>query len=246
MDLAQTIMMSSSTGTFYGVSVGVALHQMTHAACQLLARCPVIAYAATDHGDSRALQLARPFVPHDAELHPCALPLHQKKERRAARYRHHGENLARFLQQGRDVAYLCLGDPLLYGSYWHLRAHLSDYPCRVMSGVSAMSHAAALANQAIVMGDDLLTIAPFGRLNHVLARLSDGEGVVLLKVTWQKELWQSLINHCTRHHLLQHSFLAQDRDGEMVIFPLSQWRDMGDDGYFSLVLIPARGAIHHD
>ena len=238
--------MTSSTGTFYGVSVGIAAQQMTHDACQLVARCPVIAYAATNDGDSRALELARPFVPHDAELHPCVLPLHQEKESRAARYRHHGERLAGFLQQGRDVAYLCLGDPLLYGSYWHLRAHLSDYPCRVMSGVSAMSHAAALANQAIAMGDDLLTIAPFGRLNHVLARLNDGEGVVLLKVTSQKDLWQNLIDHCTRNRLLEHSFLAQDHNGEMTIFPLSQWNDMDTDHYFSLVLIPAHSARHHD
>ena len=65
------------------------------------------------------------------------------------------------LQAGDDVAYLCAGDPLLYGSFAGLLAMLDpSVPVVIVPGVSSITACAASAGTALVQRDEMLSVIP--------------------------------------------------------------------------------------
>lgn len=95
--------------------------------------------------------------------------------------------IAGHLKRGRNVAFLTLGDPMLYGSFIHVMEKVlkavPDAPVEVVPGVSSISAAAAAALQPIVSHRERLAVLPsmYGveDLRQVLAQF---DTVVLMKV----------------------------------------------------------------
>src|SRR5690348_17422862 len=65
------------------------------------------------------------------------------------------------LDAGRDVAFLCQGDPLFYGSFAPILARLAPrYAATIVPGVSSLTACAAAAAQALVQRDATVTVIP--------------------------------------------------------------------------------------
>jgi precorrin-2/cobalt-factor-2 C20-methyltransferase len=65
------------------------------------------------------------------------------------------------LERGSDVAFLCEGDPLLYGSFVHLLERMGErYPCSAIPGIPSVTAAAALALRPLASRDAPLLILP--------------------------------------------------------------------------------------
>lgn len=92
--------------------------------------------------------------------------------------------IAEHLDAGRDVAVLCEGDPLFYGSYMYLHERLAGrYPTEVVPGVTAFSAAAAAAGTPLCKHDDVLTVLP-GTLPapELRERLAATDAAVVMKL----------------------------------------------------------------
>ena len=95
--------------------------------------------------------------------------------------------LSRLLEQGKEVAFITLGDPLLYSTYNYLlqalREKHPDLEVETVPGVSSISAAAALAGLPLAQGEERLAILPAPPdgegLREVLARF---DTVVVMKV----------------------------------------------------------------
>ena len=82
---------------------------------------------------------------------------------------------------GRDVAYLCLGDTLLYGSFGYLLARY-DGPVEVVPGVISPVAAASALRLPLVEGREPLVIVPDGGdLDLLRGALALGGTVVVMK-----------------------------------------------------------------
>ena len=150
------------------------------------------------------------------------------------------DRLAAHLEAGRDVALLCEGDPLFYGSFMHLYIRLrTRFPCRIVPGVTGMSGCWTAAGEPITWGDDILTVLP-GTLpaSTLRDRLSAADAVVVMK------LGQNLpkVRAALEAEGLADRAIYVERgtmDAEIVM-PLSEKRD-DDAPYFAIILVPGHG-----
>src|ERR1700746_2549255 len=112
--------MAAKRGRLYGLGVGPGDPELlTLKALRLLQAVPVVAYPAPERGDSFARSIVAAWIEdHQREIairipmRPGPLP--------AEIYDVAAGELAAELERGHDVALLCQGDPLFYGSFVNL------------------------------------------------------------------------------------------------------------------------------
>ncbi|MGK9053444.1 precorrin-2 C(20)-methyltransferase [Neorhizobium petrolearium] len=142
------------------------------------------------NGNGRAIVEAH-IRPGTLEL-PLVYPVTTEANKEEAEYRgpisdffdRSAEEIAAYLDTGRNVAVLSEGDPLFYGSYMHLHVRLaSRYRADVVAGVTAMSGCWSMTGLPLVQGDDILSVLP-GTLpeEKLVERLKDTDGAVIMKV----------------------------------------------------------------
>jgi precorrin-2 C20-methyltransferase/precorrin-3B C17-methyltransferase len=183
----------ASPGRLFGVGVGPGDPElMTIKARNAIEAADVIAYPGAQHGRSVARRIAAPYVRESQiELalrypvttgdtdHPGGYEAAISEFYDAA-----AAQVAEHLDRGRDVAVLCAGDPLMYGSYMYLHERLAPrYDTTVIPGVTSFCAAAAATGTPLVKRDDVLTVIP-GTLppDELEARLRGTEAAVVLKL----------------------------------------------------------------
>jgi precorrin-2/cobalt-factor-2 C20-methyltransferase len=173
----------NATGTLYGVGVGPGDPELlTLRAVRILQAVPVVAYPATPQGGAQARDIAAEWLTGKREIPmtmPCMLdrgPVNQSYDEAAA-------TIAEELTAGRDVAILCEGDPLFYGSFSYLLQRLGNrFPCVVIPGINSVSAAAAAAATPLVTGERRLTVVPATAGDEALRQaLLGNDSVAILK-----------------------------------------------------------------
>ncbi len=132
------------TGVLYGVGVGPGDPELvTVKAARVIASAPVVAYFCKKGGKGRAYASAAPYLAEGVTHLQMPYPLTTEHPVEDARY---GDPMTAFydasaarvaaeLEAGRDVAAICEGDPLFYGSYMHLHLRLADrFPTLCIAG----------------------------------------------------------------------------------------------------------------
>jgi precorrin-2/cobalt-factor-2 C20-methyltransferase len=161
----------TSTGCLYGLGLGPGDPELvTLKALRLLRAAPVVAYPAPEAGDSFARRIvAEWLVPNRREI-AIRFPMRPGPPP-AEIYRRAAAEIAAVLEAGDDVAYLCQGDPLFYGSFAGLLEPLDGrYPVVVVPGVSSPASCAAAAMRPLVQRDEVLAVIPATLADDELAR----------------------------------------------------------------------------
>ena len=155
---------------------------VTVRAAEVLRSAPVVAFPVDAKGDpGRAFQIAEPYLGADVARLPLEMPMTADESRLRAAWDVAVAAIAEQTRAGRDVAYLCLGDTLLYGSFGYLLARYEG-PVEVVPGVISPVAAAAVLRLPLVEGREPLTIVPDGGDAAALAHaLGSGGSVVIMK-----------------------------------------------------------------
>ena len=172
-------------GILHGVGVGPGDPQLlTLKACEIIKAADVLAYPVNGSGKSHAREIASAVIPEDAEELPIHLPM--KVERGPARkaYDAAAGKIAGHLGAGRNVAYLCVGDPLFYGSFMYLAARLEDtHEIEVVPGVTSLSACAARTHMPLGGRSDVLSVVPATLDEAALkAALANADAAAIIKV----------------------------------------------------------------
>lgn len=160
-----------TTGRLYGLGLGPGDPELvTLKALRLLRAAPVVAYPAPQTGDSFARRIVAEWLaPAQREI-AIRFPMRPGPPP-AEIYRGAAAEIAAILEAGDDVAYLCQGDPLFYGSFAGLLEPLaSRYPVVVVPGVSSPAACAAAAVSPLVQRDEVLSVIPATLAQDVLGR----------------------------------------------------------------------------
>ncbi len=150
------------SATLYGLGIGPGDPDLvTVKARHILQTAPVIAYPAPEGGTSLVRAIADPHIPEGRTEIVISTPMVAESFPAGDVYDRYGEMIAAHLDQGRDVAVLCEGDPFLYGSFMYLFERISGrYPTEVVPGVSSLGAVAAVAGTPLVSRNEVLTILP--------------------------------------------------------------------------------------
>jgi len=152
----------TAQGTLYGVGVGPGDPQLlTLKACEVISTADVLAYPVNGSGESQARATASPVIPEGANELPIHVPI--KIERGPARdaYDEAAKGISDHLSAGRNVAYLCAGDPLFYGSFMYLAVRLGEaHEIEVVPGVTSLSACDARTLAPLAGRNDIFSIVP--------------------------------------------------------------------------------------
>lgn len=240
---------SPTAGVLIGVGLGPGDPELvTIKAARFIGAAQVIAYFAKAGRNSHARAIAAPHVTADCEelalLYPvtteiavtdpaynCVLtPFYEESAGR----------LAQVLETGKDVALLCEGDPMLYGSFMHMFTRLADrYRVDVCAGVAGMSGCFAAARQPMTWGDDTLTVMP-ATLDEesLVTRLNASDAAVIMKLGGN---FPKLRRALARAGLTKRAIYVER--GTMAGEKILRLTEKTDDQapYFSMVLVPGQG-----
>ena len=172
-------------GTLRAVGVGPGDPElMTLKAHRLIGAAPVIAYPVPNGGTGLARKIAAGAIRPGTEEIAFDVPMATERAPAQRAYDAAAERIAAPLSAGRDVALLCEGDPLFYGSAMYLLARLSGrFPTESIPGVSSLGAAGAALGQPLVARNAVLSVLP-GPLPDAALRphLETSGSTVLLKV----------------------------------------------------------------
>ncbi len=238
-----------SLGRLTGVGLGPGDPELlTVKAVRALETAPVVAYFAKRGRRGNARTIADRWIRTGAEELPLHYPVTVEipfdhpdyVAQLAAFYAEAAEHLAGYLSEGRDVALLCEGDPLFYGSFMHLYIRLRErFPCTIVPGVTGMSGCWTAACEPMTWGDDILTVLP-GTLDA--ASLGDGlartDAAVVMKLGRNLPKVRAAL---AQAGLLERAvYVERGTMAAEVVMPLIEKQDDAAP-YFSMVLVPGRG-----
>lgn len=148
------------TGTLHLVGTGPGDPELlTLKAARILRDIAVVAYPETDDGSAMAYDIARQHVGAAAILLPVPLPMSVERGPGRTAYDAGGVAIQSHLDAGRDVAYLCEGDPLFYGSAMYLLERIKA-PIAVVPGITSLTAAAAAIARPLAARNETLKILP--------------------------------------------------------------------------------------
>jgi precorrin-2/cobalt-factor-2 C20-methyltransferase len=224
-------------GRLYGLGVGPGDPELvTLKAARILAGVPVVAYPQSGDGDSMARRIAAGLIPEDAELLPIVLPMASDRAPGRAAYDAAARAIAARLDDGRDVAVLCEGDPFFYGSFMYLHERLHGrYAIEVVPGVSSLTAAAAAIGRPLAARNDILAVIPAPvDVARLRAEIAAADAVAILKIGRHFDTVRTVLRELG---LVDHAVLVTAASGEhQDISPLADLPD-GPKPYFSIVLL---------
>jgi len=176
--------MATACGRLYGLGVGPGDPELlTLKALRLLRAAPVVAYPAPEHGDSFARSIVAAWIgTHQREI-AIRIPMRPGAPPGEV-YDAAAEELAAELERGHDIALLCQGDPLFYGSFINLFTRLAGR-CRmeIVPGVSSLTACAAAAAVPLVSREGtLMVIAATLEEDQIAARLAACDSAAIIKL----------------------------------------------------------------
>ena len=173
------------SGTLYGLGVGPGDPElMTVKAWRLIASADTIAYLCANGSESTALEIARPFLPETFTPIAIDMPMRVERAPAQAAYDQGCARIAAALGQGKDVVFLCEGDPFFYGSFMYVFERLAHkHKVVVVPGVTSITAAAAQLGQPLVERDEVLKVLPATLPEETLrAELQTANAAAIIKV----------------------------------------------------------------
>jgi precorrin-2/cobalt-factor-2 C20-methyltransferase len=152
-------------GIAYCVGVGPGDPEyMTLKAIRLIRENDVIAVPGKVAEDAVAYKIAAAVVPEikDKELVPIYMPMVKDRELIDQEHRRQAKRMESYLDQGKNVVYITLGDSTVYCTFSYLQHYLEadGYTVKLVSGIPSFCAAAAALNTPLTEWDEALHILP--------------------------------------------------------------------------------------
>ena len=135
-------------GTLYGVGIGPGDPELiTLKAVRIIEQSPVIAVPKTGESRRVALSIAEQTIPHIHEKEVLSLHFPMTKDKNSIDTNRDeiAKQIIDILKEGKDIAFLTLGDPSVYSTYWyiHQRVVKQGYQAQMIAGVPSFCAVAA-------------------------------------------------------------------------------------------------------
>ncbi len=226
-------------GILYGIGVGPGDPELlTYKAVRILQEvgCVAVPIAERDK-ESTARKTAGSYIKPGSQIIELDFPMTRDQDRLEEAWRQSCETIKNRLDQGQSVAFLTLGDAMLYSTYIYLNQHLgrAGYRVQTIPGITSFSAAAAAGGIPLALGDEKMAVLP----GSAVADLNNGsldhfDTVVIFKVARQ---YQNLINALDKAGRINSSVLVVNcgHPEERVITDLKSV--VAEDlSYFSLII----------
>lgn len=221
-------------GKLYGVGIGPGdAELLTVKAVKIIQSSDIIAVPDTRGGAQTALEICKEYV-GEKELMHCYTPMTRDSEKLEQAYEKNAEMIAKQLDNGKNIAFLTLGDPTIYSTYIYIHRIVEKmgYDVEIIPGIPSFCAAAARLNIPLCEKGEPLCIIPASYPDS--RTLSDISGTKIYMKTGQSigELVKELKSQdaLDRSVLVERCGLSRER----IVTDLTKLPE--DLGYFTLVI----------
>ncbi|WP_406536856.1 precorrin-2 C(20)-methyltransferase [Methanobrevibacter sp.] len=177
-------------GKLYGIGVGPGdTELLTLKAARILESVPVVfSPKSSKEKDSIALSIVKPILEKRDDYKRLMVvapifPMIEDKSELEKIWDSAAEMIAQYLDSGRDVAFVTLGDTSIFSTYSYVQKRLiGEYKIETVPGITSFTACAAARNKALVEQNQILTVVPKidDRLEEVLEY---SDSIVLMKAS---------------------------------------------------------------
>ncbi len=152
-------------GKLYGVGIGPGDPELlTLKAVRLIRESDVIAVPGEKAQETVAYQISVQAVPElkDKVLCPVAMPMTKDPKLLEKSHAAAADRVEAYLKEGKQVAFLTLGDPTVYSTYLYVHKRIAErgYETEIVSGITSFCAAAARLDMGLVENSEMLHVIP--------------------------------------------------------------------------------------
>ena len=221
-------------GIAYGVGVGPGDPEyMTLKAIRLIRENDVIAVPGKVAREAVAYKIAAGAVPEiaDKELVPIYMPMVKDRELIDEEHKKAAKLVESYLDQGKNVVYITLGDSTIYCTFSYIQHYLErdGYTVELVAGIPSFCAAAARLNTPLTEWDEPLHILP--AVHKLEDDLAFGGNYVLMKSASQMAKVKDMLRRSGRKAVMAENCTMEN---EKLYHSIDEIPD--DAGYFSLII----------
>ncbi|AFK87637.1 MULTISPECIES: precorrin-2 C(20)-methyltransferase [Thermoanaerobacterium] len=166
----------------YGIGVGIGdKNLISLKAVETLGQVDVVVAPTSKGEGSIAYEIAKPYIKSDVVF--LEFPMIYTKENLKAKWDENIKKIKRFLDEGKNVAFITIGDPMIYSTYVYILNGIEGYEAETIPGISSFSAAASRLNIPIATGDEAFAVIPSGDILEISKALDMFDNVVLMKIS---------------------------------------------------------------
>lgn len=197
------------SGCLYSIGVGPGDPElMTLKAVHTISKCPVLVLPTESRQKCVAYQIARQILPEIDEKEAVCLvmPMTKDKEKLERNHEEGAVKVAQILEEGRDAAFLTIGDPTVYATsmYIHQRVAQMGYQTQIISGVPSFCAAAAKLGVSLGEKQEQIHVIPASydiemamQLSGTKILMKAGKKMPFVKQCVKKHQgWAAMVENC--------------------------------------------------
>lgn len=196
------------SGTLYGIGVGPGDPELlTLKAVRVINESDVIVVPGENKEESVAYQIAVGAVDlSDKEVIAVSMPMTKNHELLEKSHQSAAKCIRKYLEEGKQVAFLTLGDPTVYSTYIYVHKRILEAGGKavIISGIPSFCAAAALVNDSLVEKAEPLHIIPASydiddalKLSGTKVLMKAGKKLALVKETIiEQDLQAVMVENC--------------------------------------------------
>ena len=222
-------------GKLYGVGVGPGDPELlTIKAVRIIKEADVLAVPGEQKEGSVAYRIAKQAINEidKKEIISISMPMTKDEKRLEESHKKGAEEIINYLENGKTVAFLTLGDPTIYSTYIYLHKRIkeSGYETEIISGIPSFCAVAAKLNQGLVEKNEQLHVIPSSydiedtiALSGTKVLMKSGKKIsTVIEYLKTKDCQVSMVENC-------------GMEDEKIYRSLDEIKD--DAGYYSLIIV---------
>lgn len=189
-------------------------------------------------GKSLALQIVTPYVRERTIIKQRYFPMVKDWDEKQKAWNEIAKEIINDVKSGLNVAFITLGDPMVYSTYSYLLERIADHvETETILGISSFSQISNHLQIPLVIDEESYAVLPATAeettLQMALEQLST---VVLMKVSIALP---KVLKILTRLDLLEQTILVSDSsmESEKIVIGLSELNPEDDLSYFSTMIV---------
>lgn len=223
------------SGKLYGVGVGPGDPELlTIKAVRIITEADILFVPGEEKESSIAYKIAKQAVEEidKKEVISIHMPMTKDEKRLEESHKNGANEIIHYLDQGKIVAFLTLGDPTVYSTYIYLHKIIRErgYETEIISGIPSFCAVAARLNQGLVEKSEQLHVIPSSydikdalELSGTKVLMKAGKKISAVVEQLQKLNCQaSMIENC-------------GMENEKIYKCLNEIKE--DAGYYSLIIV---------
>lgn len=222
-------------GKLYGIGVGPGDPELlTLKALRIVKESHVIAVPGETAQESVAYKIVKGAYPGLDTKEIVAIPMPMTKDKKQLEESHEkgAATIAGYLEEGRQVAFLTLGDPTVYSTYIYLHKRIGamGYPLEIISGIPSFCAVAARLNAGLVEKAEPLHVFP---ASYPIDEALDLSGTKVLMKAGKKmgDVKEKLKTHGASCKMVENCGM----ENEKVYGSLEEIPEQA--GYYSLIVV---------